>query len=349
MNIELKVNQKVKNNNINELLNDKLKSITENSQNTELLETKNYNKKCFYCLRCKKQLGRTTYFKKHCLCDAPTKRCKNVGVDIDWLVVKHDAEKQLNYYKKHKKYLYNEKPTDEQKKDAIINSNDFINQVFRYDLELTEEALQIWETKQKKLGYEILRIKADLHSLPYPKKITYLIKDKIIYTPYRNNKRYLIKVGYVDDIYYEPSCFNLKENSSEYIERYNLNDTTNKDTLDYAFIDNVCKINHKLIISKSYNEKEEGWLISDYNHPEIEFTRYVIKEDRTVLNSNRCLKAQNKPYGYNLTYYRTTFYETTRKFKRNEYPINHKIKKHTFTANQTMTLLYLRHEEKTKN
>lgn len=346
MNRVIKSNQIVKKQDTNELLNDKLKSITENMQNTELLETKNYNNKSFYCLRCKKQLGRTTYFKKHCLGDAPTKRCKNVGVDIDWLVVKHDAEKQLNYYKKHKKYLYNEKPTDEQKKDAIINSNDFINQVFRYDLELTEEALQIWETKQKKLGYEILRVKADLHSLPYPKKITYLIKDKIIYTPYRNNKRYLIKVGYVDDIYYEPSCFNLKEKSEEYKERYNLNDTTNKDTRDNAFIDNVCKINPQL--QRGFDKDEDGWIIDVYTQPELQFKRYVIKEDRTVLNPNRCLKAQSKPYGYNLTYYTDTFYETIRTFKINEYPINHKIKKHTFTAKDTMTLLYFNHYDKTK-
>lgn len=344
MNREIKSIQKVKNDNLNELLNDNLKSITENKQKSELLETKNYNDKSFYCLRCKKKLGRTTYFKKHCLCDAPTKRCKNVGVDIDWIVVQHDAEKQLNYYKKHKKYLYNEKPTDEQKKDAIINSNDFINQVFRYDLELTEEALQIWETKQKKLGYEIIRVKADLHSMPYPKKITYLVKDKIVYTPYRNNKRYLIKVGYVDNIYYEPSYFNLKENSEEYIERYNLNGDSSKDTRDNAFIDNVCKINTKLQVG--FDKDEGGWNIDAYTQPELEFKRYVINEDRTVLNPNRCIKAQSKPYGYNLTYYTSTFYESTRKFKINEHPMNHKVKKHKFIANDSMTLLYLRHEDK---
>ena len=60
MNREIKSNQKVKNDNLNELLNDKLKSITENNQKPELLETKNYNDKSFYCLRCKKKLGKTT-------------------------------------------------------------------------------------------------------------------------------------------------------------------------------------------------------------------------------------------------------------------------------------------------
>ena len=69
----------------------------------------------------------------------------------------------------------------------------------------------------------------------------------------------------------------------------------------------------------------------------------MIKEDRTILNHNRCLKAQSKAYGYNLTYYSSTFFESIRKFKNNEYPTNYKIKKHNFTADDTMALLYMKH------
>ena len=339
MNIEVKVKKE-------ENINKNIVLLEKNEENNKLLESKllkpkNYNDKSFYCLRCKKKFGRLHYFRRHCLGDSPTKRCSNKGIDIDWSVVQHDAKKQLAFYKKNKKYLYNEKPDDDKKLNAIINSNDFTHQLFRYDLEIREDALQIWEAKQKKLGYEILRVKADLQSLRYPAKLTYLIKDKIIYAPYRNNKRYLITVGYVDDIYYEPTCFAVEEKLKEYIERYEINESTPKNNLDFAFIDNFCKIDPKLQID--FDKDQNGWKIDAYDQPELKFKRYVIKEDRSILNSNRCLKAQSKAYGYNLTYYSSTFFESIRKFKTNEYPTNYKIKKHSYTADDAMALIYMKH------
>ena len=64
----------------------------------------------YYCARCSKKFVRVAAFKKHTIEQGePNNRCVTKFPPIDWSIYCGDAEKQIAFYKKHKKFKYNKK------------------------------------------------------------------------------------------------------------------------------------------------------------------------------------------------------------------------------------------------
>ena len=202
--------------------------------------------------------------------------------------------------------------------------------------EKTKEMEQVKEDfldKQINLGYEILYMDYVIagSSRSKARQIIYLVKADIIYLPFRSDKRDLIKVGYVDDIYYEDKYFRVQHNSIEYVQRYNITETTSKDDLDHAFVDNLCKID--TMYQVHYDKDENGWVIGKFGY---DFKKYVIKKYK----HSRREDAFDDEYGHDETYYSTTFREGTRLFIDNEdKPTNAKIIRHEKTYRNAVGML----------
>tara|TARA_R110001599_G_scaffold124137_1_gene296667 strand:- start:993 stop:1754 length:762 start_codon:yes stop_codon:yes gene_type:complete len=198
-----------------------------------------------------------------------------------------------------------------------------------------EQAKEDFLDKQINLGYEILYMDYVIAGSNRSKarEIIYLVKKDIIYLPFRNDNRDLIKVGHVDDIYYEDKYFKVQHNSIEYIKRYDITETSKKDDLDYAFVDNICKIDTNNQIH--FHKDENGWVIAKLGY---DFKKYVIKKYK----QSRREDAFDDEYGYDETYYGATFREGTRQFCDNmDKPTNAKIIKHEKSYKNAVSMLQM--------
>ncbi len=302
----------------------------------------NKYKKNFFCIRCSKHILEYRTFHSHFSFKEPCRGCIDVN-KITWNKAYLNYKKQIGYYKKNKKFMY---PNETLSKTEILEAKlTSTRELKDYFIELTtqfpektkemEQAKEDFLDKQINLGYEILYMDYAIAGSNRSKarQIIYLVKNDIIYLPFRNDNRDLIKVGHVDGIYYEDKHFRVQYNSIEYVDRYNITETSKKDDLDHAFVDNLCKID--TIYQVHYDKDEKGWCIGKLGY---DFKKYVIKKYK----HSRREDAFDDEYGYDATYYGTTFREGTRQFIDNEdKPTNAKIIKHEKTYRNAVTMLQL--------
>ena len=153
------------------------------------------------------------------------------------------------------------------------------------------------------MGYKILRVKYLAPHSFRTDELVYLLKDNIVYAPYPTKHRELIKLGYIDKIYYGDECFRIKKrvDPDEYMEMYKLSKYSTEEEKDKAFKLNVMKISP--IRQVFYDKDEKGWEINIDEMPNLEIYKLVIKADNTIIDN----KKSNHTYGYDATYYSITY------------------------------------------
>ena len=304
-----------------------------------IIPNKKYIKN-FFCIRCSKHITEYRTIHKHFSFGEPCRGYTNVNY-ISWNKAYINYKKQLVYYKKNKSFMYPNKTLS--KKELIEARLTSSRELKDYFIELTqqypektnemEKVKEDFLDKQINLGYEVLTMDYVIAGSGRSKarEIIYLVKDDCVYLPFRNDNRDLIKVGYVDDIYYEDSYFRVQDYSKEYIDRYELTETSTKDDKDHAFVDNICKIDtrHQVYFDKD----DQGWIIAKLGYF---FKKYVIKKYKHARRED----AFDDEYGYDESYYTTTFREGTRTFIDNgDKPTNAKVVKHVKSYSDTMNML----------
>ena len=306
------------------------------------MSTEKNNKylKNFICIRCNRVLTDYRQFHKHFKHGEPCRGCSDVN-NMTWNKAFINYKKQLVYYKKNKSFMYpNKTLSKEELLEARLTSSrelkDYFIELIQPYPEKSIEMEKVKEDfldKQERLGFKVLNMDYVIpgSSRSKAREIIYLVKDNCVYLPFRNDNRDLIKIGYIDDIYYEDKYFRVQDYSMEYNDRYEITEKSTKDDKDNAFVDNICKID---IRHQVYFDKEEnGWIIAKLGY---NFKKYVIKKYK----HSRREDAFDDEYGYDESYYTTTFREGTRTFCDNgDKPTNAKIVKHIKSYNDTMNML----------
>jgi len=312
------------------------------------------NYRSYKCFRCGKTFNRLDKFKLHFKRPSPSNRCKDVfGGKISWSNIQKDAEKQIDYYKKHKKNMYN---TDEDIKNKISHYKKKqvnIHHVLRYNINFKKykSLVKRWLDKKESAGYEILRViskRSEHHEIEY----IYLVKNNKIYTPYKKNKN-LIQVGEITPTTYLNKHIKVEEQSPDYYLQYP--QTTYKQH-QKSRLENFMKIDPNLIV---YSEKDEVDIKNDikrdcefktddndeiiidsnnrptiingyyYDHhiscesPMLTYT--IRRDDSNLMNSSTDKKGHCRVHGYygeTQTYYNTTYHANQRRFIKHEKPIN---------------------------
>ena len=277
------------------------------------------NNLSFYCARCGTKFTRLDVFKKHTLKrSTPSNRCKNKYNELDWSVYCKDSQKQIDYYNKHKKkkFMYTSEPTKEQV-TKLVDSSDQIHAIMRYTMNkpFYQPVIEKFLKRKIKDGYRILTVERGHHEWE-KRRFTYLIKNDIIYAPYKKNKE-LIKVGTVEDTYFNPSDIRIMDtNGEEFWTRYKQwllpDDPMSHDDV---FVKNFYKINpeHSVVHSDEY---DRVYCISDFDE---RMETYKIRSDNTFFKPN----TPDRPdYGVTDIFYNITFDRNTRKFIHHEHAIN---------------------------
>jgi len=271
----------------------------------------------YFCLRCCMKFDRKCSFVTHTTQRTlPSTRCKNKYNNLEWSVYCNNAQAQMDYYKKHKKFMYTTEPTKEQV-TKLADSSDQIHAIMRYTMNkpFYQPVINKFLNRKIKDGYRILTVERGHHHWE-KRRFTYLIKDDIIYTPYKKNKE-LIKVGTVEDTYFSPADIRIMDtNGEEFWTRYKqwlLPDDPYSH--DDVFVKNFYKINpdHSVVHSDEY---DRVYCISDFDE---RMETYKIRSDSTFFKPN----TPDRPdYGVTDIFYNITFDRNTRQFIHHEHAIN---------------------------
>ena len=296
----------------------------------------------YFCSRCCTKFDRKCNFVTHTIKRTlPSTRCKNKYTELDWSVYCKNAQAQIDYYNKHKKkkFLYNVEPTKEQV-TMLANSSDQIHAIMRYHMnkEFYQPIINKFLNRKIKDGYRILTVERGHHHWE-KKKYTYLIKDDIIYAPYKKNKE-LIKVGVVEDTYFNPADIRIMNtDGEEFWTRYKqwlLPDDPYSH--DDVFVKNFYKINpyHSVVHSDEY---DRVYCISDFDE---RMETYKIKADNTFFKPN---SPDREPYGVTDIFFNITFDRNRRKFVHHENAINKLVSSCTKNRTDFQLVNSLIHQE----
>jgi len=322
------------------------------------------NKAGFYCISCKKYFPRMNGFKYHMKLikqatlkhnsgsrKERTKGCTNDD-NIPWITCQENAQEQIDHFKmpnakkrflKKEKFMYmklTKKDTMMAKKQSsLAMANLFTTMNGKTFKDMNDEdrkVLRVYFNKQVNLGYRrITMTKSTRHrgidyagSYDYTleDKFYYLIKKNIIYAPFRDDKKKLIKVGNITSIKYGLEDINLCPllNTQEYKEIYGTLET------DYdkevASGKNYGKIDYKYM---HRGNKVDGITLKLYTDK----TPYEDREELLQYNINKCsidVEGKTKKYGLTEIYYSHTYKQFTQDFIENKSPNTIKIKEHSF-------------------
>jgi len=310
------------------------------------------NKAGFYCISCKKHFPRMNGFKYHMKLikkatlkrssgsrKERTKGCTNID-NIPWITCQDNAQEQIDHFKmpnakkrflKKEKFMYMKLTKKDiilaKKQSSLAMGNLFTTMNGKTFKDMNDEdrkVLRVYFSKQINLGYRRLTMtKSTRHrgtdyigtyDYTLDAKFYYLIKKNIIYAPFRDDKKQLIKVGYITNIKYGLEDINLCPilNTEEYKE--------------VASGKNYGKIDYKLM---HRGNKEDGITLKLYKQTDP----YEDREELLQYNINQCsvdIEGKRKTYGHTAVYYSHTYKQLTQEFIENKSPNTIKIEEHSF-------------------
>jgi len=273
----------------------------------------NKNNCLYFCSRCRHPFNRLDKFKQHTIHrEHPSKKCvSKIPHPISWITYCQDAEDQIHHYKLKKQYKYIRAPTDEQVAMLQSKGND-LHFILRYHINkpFYKPVVDKWFEKKKRAGYEILRVRKG-REMWESEEFVYLVKDGIIYCPYKKNKE-LIIVGHVEEAYYQKEDVRImNDKSPEFKQRYNCRNCDTVFTHGKNVVKNFYKIDPQYQVVH-IDEEERVWVDTGLDHDNL---KYIICEDRTVFEPNT---DKRPPYGVDGTYYNISFSQNTKKFVYND-------------------------------
>jgi len=318
----------------------------------------------FYCLSCKKYFSRMDGFKYHMkLKNQPisrnrprTKGCTNIN-NISWITVQENAKKQIEHFKlpnavkrkQHKtKYMYMNKLTTEDILKARKSNVNSITTLFLkykgwdFSNKKDKQVIKLYLEKQVTLGYEIIKVRHQYRSNDEimgsgrtAKHYYYLVKDNIIYLPFKTQHRELIKVGKIEDINYtiEDIKFSMLTDPILYTRIYKGKTEQEAYRLNYGKISR--ELIHKGNIENGFTLK-----IKCKENTTLQLKQYVIEPYTCMINGLEKIygfykktfvkKYQEKKKLFDVEiktqiYYSHTYQQNTEAFAENEFPLNEKI------------------------
>jgi len=258
---------------------------------------------------------------------------------IAWKACKDNALEQIKYYKipiavkrkKNKeKYMYSKTPDYCDIIRAIHKNRHQLFKIFSKDIhditDFVEQRIIIsYLDKQFNLGYDTLAVRKtnvisgndDDGAFKYnlDKERYYLVKDNIIYAPFRTKDKKVIPVGHVSNIHFDYEDFKIDRHISnkEWIKRYGSSET--EENLEKAYVHNFGKLSYELIHKGTIETGLEVKATEDWTHPH-QLTRKFL--DLKQYNINECIvNVDNKKqtYGYTQKYYSYSYATATQKFR----------------------------------
>tara|TARA_R110002126_G_scaffold268498_1_gene412034 strand:+ start:202 stop:1299 length:1098 start_codon:yes stop_codon:yes gene_type:complete len=322
------------------------------------------NKAGFYCISCKKYFPRMNGFKYHMKLikqatlkhnsgsrKERTKGCTNID-SIPWITCQDNAQEQIDHFKmsnakkrflKKEKFMYmklTKKDIILAKKQSSLAMADLFTamngKTFKDMNDEDRKVLRVYFDKQINLGYRRITMTKSTryrgtdyigtYDYTLDDKFYYLIKKNIIYAPFRDDKKQLIKVGRITNIKYGLEDINLCPilNTEEYKEVYGTLET------DYdkevASGKNYGKIDYKLM---HRGNKVDGITLKLYKQTDP----YEDREELLQYNINQCsvdIEGKTKTYGETAVYYSHTYKQLKQEFIENKSPNTIKIEEHSF-------------------
>ena len=322
------------------------------------------NKAGFYCISCKKHFPRMNGFKYHTKLNARagekkvsinkrerTKGCTNID-SIPWITCQDNAQEQIDHFKmsnakkrflKKEKFMYmklTKKDIILAKKQSSLAMADLFTtmngKTFKDMNDEDRKVLRVYFDKQINLGYRRLTMtkstryrgtdNCGTYDYILYDKFYYLIKKNIIYAPFRDDKKQLIKVGRITNIKYGLEDINLCPilNTEEYKEVYGTLETDYEK--EEASGKNYGKIDYKLM---HRGNKVDGITLKLYKQTDP----YEDREELLQYNINQCsvdIEGKTKTYGETAVYYSHTYKQLKQEFIENKSPNTIKIEHHSF-------------------
>ena len=298
----------------------------------------------YYCARCSKKFVRVAAFKKHTIEQGePNNRCVTKFPPIDWSIYCGDAEKQIAFYKKHKKFKYNnEAPTAEQVAKLMDNSSN-IHAILRYSHQKPFYQTIINKFFKKKIaaGYEVITVSRGYHEWER-QEFKYLVKDNVIYTPYAKHKN-LIQCGVVEPTYFNPTDIRITDSDGiEYYTRYKKYASSAADPFrsNDAEVLNFYKIDETSVV---HIDEHDRVYVDPGEDIDVPMLCFKIQADPTVYSPNTDKRA---PYGVTGCYYNVTFNRNRKTFIKHEKPIHKLVSDCTYNRSHYMNVFRARHREK---
>ena len=259
---------------------------------------------------------------------------------IAWKACKDNALEQIKYYKipiavkrkKNKqKYMYTKTPDYCDIIRATHKNTNQLFKIFSKDIQdintfVEKRIITTYLDKQFNLGYHTLAVRKsnlitgndDDGAFKYnlDKERYYLVKDNIIYAPFRTKNKTLIRVGHVSNIHFDYKDFKIDKHISrdEWIKRYGTIET--QDNLEKAYVLNFGKLSSELIHKGTIETGFEVKATEDWTHPH-QLTRKFL--DLKQYNINECivnLDNKKQTYGYTQKYYSYSYATSTQKFRK---------------------------------
>jgi len=265
----------------------------------------------------KRFLRKTTFMYMKSLTDKDIifAKKKSYGAIID-LFIRMDGKIYKHMNKEDRKVLhaYFDKQINLGYRRIIVNSRKFID--LKED-RLPPTQIQIANNeKGRKTGIII-------PAYTQEKLYYYLVKKNIIYSPFRDKNKRLIKVGHVSDIIYQMKDIRLDREYDPITWREFYGEENTQQDKDMNYAKNYGKISREI---KHRGTIKDGFTVSPWDDPDDEdiLRQYNIKEYTIDINGIF------KTYGATETYYSHTYKQRTQEFIQNEYPENTKIKEHLF-------------------
>ena len=322
------------------------------------------NKAGFYCISCKKHFPRMNGFKYHTKLNARagekkvslnkrerTKGCTNID-SIPWITCQDNAQEQIDHFKmsnakkrflKKEKFMYmklTKKDIILAKKQSSLAMADLFTtmngKTFKDMNDEDRKVLRVYFDKQINLGYRRITMTKSTryrgndyigtYDYTLDDKFYYLIKKNIIYAPFRDDKKQLIKVGRITNIKYGLEDINLCPilNTEEYKEVYGTLETDYEK--EEASGKNYGKIDYKLM---HRGNKVDGITLKLYKQTDP----YEDREELLQYNINQCsvdIEGKTKTYGETAVYYSHTYKQLKQEFIENKSPNTIKIEHHSF-------------------
>ena len=322
------------------------------------------NKAGFYCISCKKHFPRMNGFKYHTKLNARagekkvslnkrerTKGCTNID-SIPWITCQDNAQEQIDHFKmsnakkrflKKEKFMYmklTKKDIILAKKQSSLAMADLFTamngKTFKDMNDEDRKVLRVYFDKQINLGYRRITMTKSTryrgndyigtYDYTLDDKFYYLIKKNIIYAPFRDDKKQLIKVGRITNIKYGLEDINLCPilNTEEYKEVYGTLETDYEK--EEASGKNYGKIDYKLM---HRGNKVDGITLKLYKQTDP----YEDREELLQYNINQCsvdIEGKTKTYGETAVYYSHTYKQLKQEFIENKSPNTIKIEEHSF-------------------
>ena len=322
------------------------------------------NKAGFYCISCKKHFPRMNGFKYHTKLNARagekkvslnkrerTKGCTNID-SIPWITCQDNAQEQIDHFKmsnakkrflKKEKFMYMKLTKKDiilaKKQSSLAMADLFITMNGKTFKDMNDEdrkVLRVYFDKQINLGYRRLTMtkstryrgtdNCGTYDYILYDKFYYLIKKNIIYAPFRDDKKQLIKVGRITNIKYAIDDIKLCKmiSPNDYKEVYGTLET------DYEK-EEACGKNYGKIDSEYIHRgnKEDGFTLKIYH----EADSLEDREELLQYNINQCsvdIEGKTKTYGHTAIYYSHTYKQLTQEFIENKSPNTIKIEEHSF-------------------